>query len=113
VHSKINHSIRRELSGYNFFFFFIVDEESFFNWAKELINYTYIYAHETKNYTDIAYVNTFISDIRLVQRRIKLKKSKSVFKDYYWMVWKSRGFGATSSKNKHETDTDIIDVEGL
>eukprot|EP00826_Nyctotherus_ovalis_P061374 TRINITY_DN872_c0_g2_i1.p1 TRINITY_DN872_c0_g2~~TRINITY_DN872_c0_g2_i1.p1 ORF type:complete len:1396 (+),score=449.42 TRINITY_DN872_c0_g2_i1:222-4409(+) len=112
VHSKLNHSFRREFSGYDNPHTNIVDKFSFFKWAEEMIEYTFQYAYKDesdpgKSLTDMSYVNTVITDIRLTQRRMKLKNGYSVFREKDWEVWRSRGFGSTASKDSNEDDSTL------
>jgi len=110
THSQVNGSIRKDFSLYSPSFDSIKDKPSFFAWLKEFTSYTYQNLDDNEPSITIAKVNNFVSDIRLVQRRIKLKDGVSVFKNKDWRVWAGKGFSQTSSKNSNEETSSFTEI---
>eukprot|EP00826_Nyctotherus_ovalis_P046900 TRINITY_DN5339_c0_g3_i1.p1 TRINITY_DN5339_c0_g3~~TRINITY_DN5339_c0_g3_i1.p1 ORF type:complete len:429 (-),score=120.77 TRINITY_DN5339_c0_g3_i1:15-1301(-) len=102
AHSDISSSIRKDFSFYTVSFNEIKDKQTFIKWLKEFTTYTYVNSVENNKSLSLGHANNFISDLRLVQRRMKLKQGRSVFKGKAWRVWPTKGFGMDSSKNSHE-----------
>jgi len=107
-HPKINFAIRGEFSGYDTAYSSVNTKEKYMDWVKEFVGYTYqteYYKGRNRTRTrdpETNYANYFVSDIRIVQRRMKTDYSKIDFDNYHPPVWKSRGFQPLGPKDDAE-----------
>ena len=107
-HSRKNSAIKVYLYGFEYPYNKIRDGDSFFKLLREQATYgsTFRYANGYP-FLDLAYANTIISDLRIVQRRIKTKSSDSEFLNQKWDVWVNTGFNPLSLENSNEDKSSL------
>jgi len=118
TNQKLGSAIRTEFNNYSVPFSGIDSKEKYIDWVRQHI----IHAYSENYYTgrpklhqqpEIACANNYVSLIRLIQRRIKLKQSKSRdFTNYNPLIWVGDGF-EHDSKEQEQEETAPYGPEGI
>lgn len=109
TNQKLGSTIRTEFNNYSVPFSGIDSKEKYIDWVRQHVIHAYsaeYYPGREKNRSyapEIACANNYVSLIRLIQRRIKVRQSSSRdFENYEASVWVGEGFDHDSKKQKKE-----------